>query len=465
MITLAIFFEKNHETIFFIYGLVFFVLGLSIILQVRRSSNLDLARSLRWMAAFGFTHAFNEWGDIFIPIQASYLDAPAIRVLYTIQLILLAFSFFCLFEFGVSVIVSLGQFPWLKYFAIISFSIWFITTMVIMLQVSNDHHQWLQISNALARYLIGFPGGMLAAYGLRIYTLKRIKPLKVPEIVHMFQFAGFSLAIYSILTGLIPSPTSFFPGNWLNSITFSKLVGIPPWVFRSLVSMVITIALIRAMEIFDLEAERRIEELEQQQIIIDERDRLARDLHDGALQKAYTAGLLVESACRLAEPDSIIKNRLQKAVSVLNDSITDYRRNLAELYASDQNSPESITDLLQQITTDESYTSMVNLSLTKDLKNNFKLSSRYTRHVFAIINEAMTNTIRHAQAKNVNIIVTDLGDNLEIVIKDDGIGFSEIQKTGYGLCNMRDRARLLNGIIEINNDHGTTITLTIPWVD
>lgn len=121
-----------------------------------------------------------------------------------------------------------------------------------MLPVSNDHHQWLQISIALARYLIGFPGGMLAAYGLRIYTLKRIKPLKVPEIVHMFQFAGFSLAIYSILTGLIPSPTPFFPGNWVNSITFSKLVGIPPWVFRSLVSMVITIAFIRAMEIFDL---------------------------------------------------------------------------------------------------------------------------------------------------------------------------------------------------------------------
>jgi hypothetical protein len=67
------FFTINHEIIYFIYGLMFFVLGLAIALQSRHSSRLDLARSLNWLAAFGFLHAFHEWGDLFIPIQAEYL--------------------------------------------------------------------------------------------------------------------------------------------------------------------------------------------------------------------------------------------------------------------------------------------------------------------------------------------------------------------------------------------------------
>ncbi|MEW6239383.1 MAG: hypothetical protein AB1564_01050, partial [Chloroflexota bacterium] len=66
MITLSEFFEINHQLILFVYGLVFFVLGLAIILQTRRSSRLELARSLRWLAAFGITHGFHEWGDLFI---------------------------------------------------------------------------------------------------------------------------------------------------------------------------------------------------------------------------------------------------------------------------------------------------------------------------------------------------------------------------------------------------------------
>ena len=70
MITLGEFFLLNRSMIYFIYGLVFFILGFAIILQTRQSSRLDFARSLRWLAAFGITHAFHEWGDLFIPIQA-----------------------------------------------------------------------------------------------------------------------------------------------------------------------------------------------------------------------------------------------------------------------------------------------------------------------------------------------------------------------------------------------------------
>src|SRR5215510_11582569 len=95
------FFAINRTLVFFAYGLVFFVLGLAITLQSRRHSRLSLARRLHWLALFGFFHGFHEWGDVFIPIQATYLPPPFISLLRAIQLGLLSLSFACLFQFGV----------------------------------------------------------------------------------------------------------------------------------------------------------------------------------------------------------------------------------------------------------------------------------------------------------------------------------------------------------------------------
>src|SRR5512147_1312672 len=102
-------FAENERLILFLYGLVFFVMGLAIVLQSRRASRLELARSLGWLAAFGITHGLNEWGDLFIPIQAAYTPQTVIRLLYLVQLVLLSVSFACLLQFGVSLLNTLGR--------------------------------------------------------------------------------------------------------------------------------------------------------------------------------------------------------------------------------------------------------------------------------------------------------------------------------------------------------------------
>jgi signal transduction histidine kinase len=465
MITLAEFFLINRSMIYFVYGLVFFILGFAIILQTRQSSRLDFARSLRWLAVFGITHAFHEWGDLFIPIQAEYLSPEIIRVLYILHLILLAISYVFLFEFGLALLYTGKRGRWFHGITALLFTGWFFTLISIVPSSISDERLWRYPANALARYFIGFPGGMLAAFALRHHTMLRIKPLNVPKIVLTLQVAGIALGIYALLGGLIPPPVDFFPGNIINRETFTDFVGIPPLVFRSLIGLVIAIALIRALEIFDVETERRIETLEQQQIITTERERLARELHDGAIQKVYTAGLLVESSLRLADPTSEIGGRLGKSVIVLNDAIVDLRRNLSELHAGSRTSTESLPTLLGQIAEDPHYTSMVNISTDMDALNNKSLSPIRSSHVFAIVNEALANIVRHAQAKNVEVRAQDLGTQLQIEIKDDGIGMLPEPQAGYGLRNMRDRARLLNGSLTFANNKGTTITLTLPWVD
>ena len=114
MDSLRYLFELNRDTILFVYGLVFFTLGLMIALQSRRYSRLDLARSLKWLAAFGFAHGLHEWGDLFIPIQATTLGETAIQILLFIQLLLLSISFAFLLEFGIALLRPLGRLRWLR---------------------------------------------------------------------------------------------------------------------------------------------------------------------------------------------------------------------------------------------------------------------------------------------------------------------------------------------------------------
>jgi signal transduction histidine kinase len=235
-----------------------------------------------------------------------------------------------------------------------------------------------------------------------------------------------------------------------------------------LISIVIAIAIIRSLEIFTLETQRKIEELEQQQIINAEHERLARELHDGAIQKVYTAGLLVESAARLTDSKSDLGSRLERAVVVLNDAIADLRHNLAELHPSNgASSDEPLPQMLQRLSEDPHYNTLVKISLDLKLPDGKPLSPVRARHVFAIVNEAMANIVRHANARHVRIQAEDLNEHLKVSINDDGTGMAPNAQPGYGLRNMRDRARLLNGDLHFSepSGKGTTITLEVPWVD
>jgi signal transduction histidine kinase len=276
------------------------------------------------------------------------------------------------------------------------------------------------------------------------------------------------LGIYAVLGGLIPPPVNFFPGNILNIQTFEQTIGIPTIIFRTLITIVIAITVIHSLEIFSLETQRKIEELEQQQIIGAEHNRLARELHDGAIQKVYTAGLLVESAARLTEAKSDLGSRLERAVVVLNDAIVDLRHNLTELHRSEIVSPdETLVQMLQKLAQDPHYNTLVKMSLDLKLPDEKVLSTVRARHVIAIINEAMANIVRHANARNVSIQAQDLGERLRLSIKDDGTGLAADARPGYGLRNMRDRSRLLNGNLQFSepSNKGTSVTLEIPWED
>ncbi len=456
-------FTVNHEIIYFIYGLVFFVLGLAIALQSRHSSRLDLARNLTWLAAFGFLHGFNEWGDLFIPIQAQYLAPSFILVLNYVHLLLLAASFTCLFEFGAALLEFLQPRKWLHILAAGVLAVWIIIVFIPLRIRISDFNSWFNTASTLARYFIGLPGGLLAAYALRKHTLQRIAPFDVPQIVRALQAAGIAMALYALMTGLIVAPVDFFPGNWLNTDTFTRYLIVPPQLIRALIGMIIAVTTIRVMEIFDVETSRQIESMKRQQMLADERERIARDLHDGTIQKVYTAGLLVRSAQNLAEVETPLAGRLATAVGVLDDAIGDLRQNLSELHAPVQ-SQEPFETMLKKVVTDRRFSSLVDVALDLDLPASDTLPPERSAHIMAIVQETFSNIVRHADARHVTVTARRLGDRLQLAINDDGIGIPAHIIEGHGMQNMRDRAALLHGNLVVERmEKGTLVTLDIPW--
>ncbi len=458
-------FALNRQIIFFVYGLTFFVLGLAIALQSRRYSQLELARSLPWLAAFGFAHGLNEWGDLFIPIQRTYLPDAALALLGAIQLALLAGSFACLFEFGLLLLRLDDRWQLLHALPALLLIGWVLISFSVLLPSAPDLLTWGREANALSRYFIALPGGLVAAWGLWRHGFPSMARLNVPHILRDLRVAGMTIGLYALFAGLIPPPIPLWPGDRLNTAAFEQTVGIPPFIFRSILGAILAMTIIRALEVFNLETERFIESMEQQQILATERDRIARELHDGVIQKVYTAGLLVDSAHKFASPDSPLAGRLEKASAVLNEAIADLRRNLSELRAAP--SDLGLAEALHQLAHDPRFEPFVKVSLRVDLPHDDALAPSRADDVLAIVTEALSNAVRHSRARRVRIQVQHINARLHVTVRDDGIGLPHDVVPGSGLRNMRDRARLLNGRIDLASSpgKGTRVELDVPWRD
>ncbi|MFW6063455.1 MAG: sensor histidine kinase, partial [Chloroflexota bacterium] len=317
-----------------------------------------------------------------------------------------------------------------------------------------------------ARYLIALPASLLAAWGLRYQADRQIRPLQLDDIYSMLRVAGLALVAYALFSGLIVPYADFRPANLVNQSALVDLVGVPVPVFRSLIGLVLAITVIRALEVFDVEVDRLIERMEVEQSLASERERIGRELHDGAIQRVYTAGLIIESARGKVEGEGIVAQRLDRAMTALNEAIDSLRAYMTDLRADP--SPLSLAEGLRSQTNDPRLGTLLDINLELDLPETRTLNPADTTHVLAIVGEALANAARHSQARHVTVRAKEANGGFTVEITDDGKGFTKSkQATGYGLRNMRDRARLLGGELQIESEpgSGTRITLVAPWED
>lgn len=456
------FFDLNHEIVLFVYGQVFFVLGLAVALQSRRHSRLDLARSLRWLALFGFTHGFHEWGLLLVPVQATYLSADVVNLLIVIRTLLLAASFAALFQFGAE--LTKERWPGVVWAPGALLVLWGMGVAAVAIVIRPGFGEWQLWASIAARYLMALPGGLLAAWGLRFQAERQIRPLGLDHIYNVLRIAGIALGAYAIFGGLVVPYGAFFPARVLNQSWLLDLFGVPVEVWRSITGLVLALTIIRALEVFDVEVDRLIESMEVEQSLAAERERIGRELHDGAMQRVYTAGLIIESARGKVPDEGIVAQRLDRAMTALREAIDGLRVYMTELRPEDD--AISLSEGLRQITGDPRLTTLMDIELVLNMSAGDVLNPARTTHVLAIVSEALANAARHAQPRRVTVSARRDGGALFVEIEDDGPGF-DLSGThdGYGLRNMRDRARLLGGRLKIASEpgQGTRIALSAPW--
>jgi signal transduction histidine kinase len=452
-------FSFNRPLVFFVYGQVFFVLGLAIALQSRRYSRLNLAHSLPWLAGFGFLHGFNEWGDVFIPIQSQFLGSPIIAFLNSIQHFILAASFALLFQFGIELLRPLAEkWRWLRLLPAALFLVWLAGPFWVGLVLIQDVNQWHILVNVLARYMLCLPGGLVAAYGLLRQTRVQIAPLGLPRIGRTLKIAAGALAAYGILGGLIVPNFTIFPANVINSESFTALFIAPPPLFRSLAGLVLVVAVISALEVFDIETDRMIRQMEESQVIAIERERIARDLHDGALQQVYAAGLLAQSLGR--QTRGPLKEGVNRLVLTINQSIDQLRAFLPQLRPEPKSAEliaalEPVIEEARRATTIDTYWETPTPPV---------LLPEQIGHLVAFTREAISNAIRHAETPSIEVRLVSADGHLRLSVRDFGRGLPASPDAGYGLRNMRDRARLLGAELKFESirGKGTTVVVDLP---
>jgi len=459
-------FAANQLIILAVYGQVFFVLALAIALQSWRHSRLALARNLQWLAAFGLTHALYEWGDVFIPFQEQYMPRTLIDLLRSLQAILLAISFACLFQFGVEMLRPLSNRQrWLRALPVVVLLLWVGWSFGPALSLADDLPQWHVTTMIAARYGIGFPGALVAAYGLWRQAQQIAATIQLPHVRRSLRLAALALGGYSVLGGLVVLPGPFFPANELNTTQLENLVLIPVPVFRGLLGLVLTIAIIRSLEAFRVELDRRLVAMEEAQVLATERDRIGREIHDGTLQTIYAAGLLLQTVERDLAYDSEhpLRERLHQSVQLLNQAVADMRGAIGALRPAPNS--RSLASGLQELAHDRHLRSLVDVDLALDIPEGQSLAPGQIGHLLAITNEALSNVARHAQATHVHLSAAVQDDRLRLKIQDNGRGLPVDYLIGYGLRNMRDRARLLGGELRVESQpgHGTVVAVDVPW--
>ena len=231
----------------------------------------------------------------------------------------------------------------------------------------------------------------------------------------------------------------------------------------------------RVVEMFALHAaiaidNARLHEQIQRLAVVEERERIGKDLHDGIIQAIYAVGLSLEDVPDLMESDKgEAISRVDRAIENLNLAIRDIRNFIFGLR------PELLEQAglqagLSALADEFRLNTMIDVDLLFDGRELEDLPDEATIQLLHIAREALSNVARHSGATSTAIELTAPDNEIRLVISDNGQGFPPETGRGpghQGLVNMRARATGIGGNLEIESEpgNGTRIIVTVPHLD
>jgi signal transduction histidine kinase len=197
--------------------------------------------------------------------------------------------------------------------------------------------------------------------------------------------------------------------------------------------------------------------------VMEERNRLARDLHDSAKQKAFAALAQLGTANGILNRNQAgIKPHIVEAENLVYEVIQELSFLIQEIYPMALQAKGLPTSLREYIFEWENRT---DIPVELDIQDARPLELKTEQAIYRIIQEALANIARHSRATRGNVSLVYRSDSLEVTIADNGVGFDVGQMNGgMGLRSIRERVGSIRGVMQIQSapDAGTRVLIQVP---
>ncbi len=199
--------------------------------------------------------------------------------------------------------------------------------------------------------------------------------------------------------------------------------------------------------------------------VLEERQRLARNLHDAINQSLFSAGLIAEVMPRLWEQDQdLARQSLEDLRKLTRSAQAEMRALLAELRPSTLTDSD-LGDLLRLL--GNALSGRIDIPVTVTVKGEIILPAEVQVAFYRVSQEALNNVAKHAKASQVEINLKQEGAMIELRIRDDGQGFDPEQTFSghYGLKMMRERSEAVGALLSITSQPGHGTELALHWTN
>ncbi len=191
--------------------------------------------------------------------------------------------------------------------------------------------------------------------------------------------------------------------------------------------------------------------------IVDERERIAKDLHDGIIQSIYAVGLSLEDLPEVASDDPAeARIRVDRAIDALHMTIRDIRNFIMGLRPELLDQRDLVGSLLA-MAEEVRLNSLIEIETAIDPAAAAALPEDARAPIFHITREALSNVVRHSHATRASIVLRRAGSSVRLEVNDNGVGFEPYADRGpahQGLANMAGRANRHGGHLSIESTEG-----------
>lgn len=212
----------------------------------------------------------------------------------------------------------------------------------------------------------------------------------------------------------------------------------------------------------------RLYEKVQQLRVLEERQRIGMDLHDGVIQSIYAVGLNLELVNSLLGDGEVreAKDRVHRAIDALNATIRDIRAYILDLRPRLFDGNNLVTGL-ERLLAEFKANTLMNVEFSAEPTADKALSIEERRVLFHIAQEALSNAARHSRASRVEVKLLERPETIELSFRDNGRGFqlnAVERRVGHGLMNMRDRVQAVGGECSVlsQTGQGTEVVARVP---